>query len=147
MLELLEKTYIAYGFPLAFQASSPVSGDSSENVTSKNPAAVPQGGIYEFLFGSPIGFMVLSLAMLYLMVILPQQRTAKKQQNEMASMLKNLKKNDRVVTSSGIHGVVLAASSDVPTVTIRIDDATNAKMTLNREAITTVFKEEAKTSG
>ncbi len=114
---------------------------------STNPATKSSGNtITEVLFQSPVGFMAISLALLYFMVILPQQRSAKNQQREMAEMLKNLKKNDRVVTSGGIHGVVVSASPDMPTVTIRIDDATNARLTLNREAISVVLKEESKAS-
>ncbi len=94
---------------------------------------------------SPFGFMLIAMSLLYFMVLLPQQRQSKKNaQRELAESLKNLKKNDRVVTVGGIHGTVLIASGDAPTVTIRIDDATNAKMTVNREAIMRVIVEETK---
>jgi len=56
-------------------------------------------------------------------------------------MLANLKKNDRVVTSFGVHGVISNISSDSGTVTIRVDENTNAKLTVNRDTIRVVKKD------
>ena len=77
----------------------------------------------------------------YLLIFLPGQRSSKKAQREQEQMLANLKKNDRVVTSFGVHGVISNISSDSGTVTIRVDENTNAKLTVNRDTIRVVKKD------
>lgn len=114
--------------------------ESPETGAAAAPAKdVDGGGGATSFFQLPVMLLIM-LLLFYFIILLPQQKAAKNQQAE----LNSLKKNDRVVTSSGIHGVVLVASPDSPTVTIRIDDATNAKMTVNREAIAKISREESK---
>jgi preprotein translocase YajC subunit len=62
----------------------------------------------------------------------------------MQKMLDELKKNDRVVTSAGIHGTVVATSPESGTVTLRIDDSTNARLTVNRNTIVRVGEVNSK---
>jgi preprotein translocase subunit YajC len=68
----------------------------------------------------------------YFLLIRPQ----KKQEKERQLMLKNIKKNDEVVTTGGIHGVVLNLKDK--TVTVRIDD--NVKIEIDRSAISLIEK-------
>lgn len=68
----------------------------------------------------------------YFLLIRPQQ----KQEKERQLMLKNIKKNDEVVTTGGIHGVVLNLKDK--TVTVRIDD--NVKVEIDRSAISRIEK-------
>jgi preprotein translocase subunit YajC len=93
-------------------------------------------GFAEFLL-NPMNFLLLLLLLFYFMVLMPQQRQMRAQQRTLADALANLKKNDRVVTTGGIHGVVLQVPETGP-VTIRIDEATGAKLTVNRDAIARV---------
>jgi preprotein translocase subunit YajC len=72
-----------------------------------------------------------------LLVVRPQRTEMKKLQQ----MLANLKKNDRVVTSGGIHGVVVQANSGDSTVVLRIDENSGARITINRESIAKVLTE------
>ena len=65
---------------------------------------------------STIGMFAIMGVMFYFVLIRPQQKRAKQQ----AAMLKTLKKGDRIVTSSGILGVVLAVKDS--TVVIRSDE-------------------------
>lgn len=76
--------------------------------------------------------MVLVFIIFYFLLIKPQQ----KKEKERLAMLKNIKKNDEVVSSGGIHGVVLNAKDK--TITMRIDD--NVKIEIDREAITRIEK-------
>lgn len=81
-------------------------------------------------FSLPMLLMPLAIiAMYWLLIARPQRRemTAK------AEMLKALKKNDHVITTSGIYGVVTSVRLEANEVTLRIDEASNAKlrMTLN----------------
>lgn len=73
-----------------------------------------------------IAFMIL---IFYVMLIRPQQKQAKKQ----AALLKGLKKGDKVVTSSGIVGVVTNVTDDL--VTVR---SAETKLDLQKSAITQV---------
>ena len=53
--------------------------------------------------GNQIPFLLLMFAVMFLFLILPQQRRAKKERN----FKNNLKKGDLVVTKGGIHGKVV----------------------------------------
>jgi preprotein translocase subunit YajC len=64
---------------------------------AKPAASTPQGNPLVGLL--PI---ILIFVVLYFLMILPQQRRQKKHQ----AMVTNLKKGDRVVTSSGIYGII-----------------------------------------
>jgi preprotein translocase subunit YajC len=93
------------------------------------------------LFSNPVTFLLLFMILFYLLLIVPNYRSSKKTQRELEERLSNLKKNDRVVTTFGVHGVVAAINSDSGTVTLRIDENTNAKLTVNRETIRAVKKD------
>ncbi|HAH19905.1 MAG: preprotein translocase subunit YajC [Omnitrophica WOR_2 bacterium GWF2_43_52] len=76
--------------------------------------------------------LLLVMVIFYFLLIRPQ----KKQEDARKAMLKQIKKNDEVVTSGGIHGVVLTVKDR--TVTLRIDD--NVKIEVDREAIARIAK-------
>ena len=94
--------------------------------------------IFNQLFSLP-NVLLFSLVMFFLLVIRPQKNEAKKLQSQLAA----LKKNDRVITSSGIHGVVLQANSGDTTVVLRIDENSGAKLTINRDAITRILNTDS----
>ena len=76
--------------------------------------------------------LLLVFIIFYFMLIRPQQ----KKEKERLNMLKNIKKNDEVVTSGGIHAVVLNVKER--TATLRVDD--NVKIEVDKDAITRVEK-------
>jgi len=63
----------------------------------------------------------------YFMLIAPQ----KKQQKEHRNLLANLKKNDEVVTASGIHGTIVNVKDT--TVILRVDE--NVKIEVEKVSI------------
>ena len=75
---------------------------------------------------------LLIFAVFYFLLIKPQRDQQKKQKN----MLTQLKKNDAVVTSGGIHGTVVNVKDT--TLILRVDE--NVKIEIDKEAITTVTK-------
>ena len=87
------------------------------------------------LFQSPIIPFLLIFAVFYFLVIKPQ----KDQQKQHKQMVTELKKNDEVVTTGGIHGTIVNVKEK--TLVIRIDD--NAKMEIDREAVTVVTKKSS----
>lgn len=76
--------------------------------------------------------LVMIFVIFYFLLIKPQQ----KKEKERLIMLKNVKKNDEVVTIGGIHGVVI--NSKDKTLTLRIDD--NVKVEIDRDAISRIEK-------
>ncbi|MCM8784102.1 MAG: preprotein translocase subunit YajC [Candidatus Omnitrophica bacterium] len=66
------------------------------------------------------------------MIIKPQ----KTREREHQEMLKNLKKNDEVVTSGGIHGAIVDIKDT--TVVLKVDD--NTKIMIEKSAIAYVKK-------
>ena len=95
---------------------------------------------------SPFNFMLMIFVLFFLIVLWPQQRQMKAQQRALAEALSNLKKNDRVITTGGVHGVVIQTAPEAGTVTLRIDEGSGAKMTVSREAIARVVTSEAKSN-
>ncbi len=63
----------------------------------------------------------------YFLLIRPQQKKQKQHQE----MVTNLKKNDEVVTTGGVHGTIVAVKDK--TFSLRIDEGT--KVELNKEAV------------
>lgn len=75
------------------------------------------------------------IAMYWLLIARPQRRemTAK------AEMLKGLKKNDHVITTAGIYGVVTSVRLEANEVTLRIDDTSNTKLRMTLNSIARVI--------
>ena len=78
------------------------------------------------------------LVVFYLLLILPQRRERSRRE----AMLRALKKNDRVITVGGIHGVVTNVHQDAGEVTIKVDEATNTKLRITLSSIARVVSEE-----
>jgi preprotein translocase subunit YajC len=86
------------------------------------------GGLLSFL---PL---VLIFVIFYFMLIRPQQKKAK----EHKSMLENLKKGDKVVTSGGEYGVI----EEVKTNTVVVKIAENVRVKYGKPYIAAVRTEE-----
>ena len=93
------------------------------------------GGGAPGILGNPLIMMIIVMGIFYVMLILPQQRQRKKTQ----AMLAALKNGDKVVTTSGIYGVVNGLDGD--TVILKIAD--QVKIRISRSAIATVEAEES----
>ncbi len=90
-------------------------------------ATIPaDSGLATFL-QSPLPMVLMMFMIMYFLVIRPQQ----KKQKEHTNMVSALQKNDEVITSSGIHGTVVAVGDK--TVTLRIAD--NVKVELEKSAV------------
>lgn len=126
--------------PVWLLAQAVVEG-APPNVPPPNKAAPD---LFTAFLREPFSLVLMVLMLFFFIVLWPQQRQDRAQRRALMLALANLKKNDRVVTSAGIHGTIVQAASDSPTVTIRIDEGSGAKMTVNRESITKVLGSEAK---
>ena len=64
--------------------------------------------------------MIVVFAIFYFLVLRPQQKRQRKVQQERDQLLNSLKSGDKVVTTGGIYGTIVAARDE--TVTLRIAD-------------------------
>jgi preprotein translocase subunit YajC len=87
--------------------------------------------------GDPTSLLIPMAAIMvifYLLLIRPQQ----KKQKEHDDLLKTVTKGDRIVTSGGLHGVVVGTSDDVLTVDLGVHEKIRVK--LDRSKIDRVEK-------
>ena len=92
----------------------------------------------EEFFSSPMSYFLVLVFCLYIYLMFIQPRGARNEKQSQLLRLNNLKKNDRVVTTAGIHGIVSNINSDAGTVTLRVDENSNAKLTIDRDSIRSV---------
>jgi preprotein translocase subunit YajC len=99
--------------------------------TTAAPAAPAAGGMNSILGFLPI---ILIFAVLYFLMILPQQRRQKKH----TQMLEQIKRGDRVVLGAGIHGIV----SNVKEQTFLVKVAENTELEIDKSAVSYKFGAE-----
>ena len=76
---------------------------------------------------------ILLIVIFYFVLIRPQ----KKRQQEQQRLMSSLKTGDRVVTGSGMHGLI----ANVKETTVMLKVADNVKIELEKSAIANVLKE------
>jgi len=69
-------------------------------------------------------------------------RPMKRERARQAALLAAIKKNDRVLTSSGIYGVVTNVSKESNEVTLRIDESSGAKLRVTLNSVAQVLGDE-----
>ena len=85
----------------------------------------PQAGSGQ---GGPAGLftslvpLILIFVIFYFLLIRPQQKRAK----EHKTMIENLKKGDKIITSGGVYGVIEAVGTN--TITIKVAENTKVKI-------------------
>jgi preprotein translocase subunit YajC len=67
----------------------------------------------------------------YFMLVRPAQR----QEKERTAMVSSLKKNDRVLTSSGIYGTVLSIKDNEDEVALKIDENSPVRLRVTKSSI------------
>lgn len=116
-------------------------GGDEVSVDADQPAEdISAMGLMKQFFANPLNLILISAILFMFIVVRPQQKAAR----EAKAALSALKKNDRVVTGSGIHGTVIQANEGEATIVIRIDENTGARMTVNRDAVSGVIGGEDK---
>ena len=87
-------------------------------------------------FGGFLIPLVLMFAIMYFLVIMPQQRQRKKMQ----AMLTDLKAGDKIITSGGIYGTINGIDGD--SVILKISSEPQVKIRIARAAIAQVEASE-----
>lgn len=95
-------------------------------------AGTAQGGGGNASFS--ILLMIGMFAVLYFLMIMPQQ----KKQKQLQKMLDSLQVNDKVITTSGIYGRVVSLKPDKNTVVIEIDETNKVRVEFQRGAIASI---------
>jgi len=98
------------------------------------------GGGYGLLI-----MMALIFGVFYFLLIRPQRKKEKQRQQERETMLKNLTRNDHVMTIGGIHGTVASVTEDE--VVIKVDEKNDVRLRMARDAISKVVTEDGQSSG
>ncbi|MCF6158204.1 MAG: preprotein translocase subunit YajC [wastewater metagenome] len=77
---------------------------------------------------------ILMFVVMYFLILRPQ----KKRERERKELLSRIKKNDRVVTVGGVHGVITSVRENE--VILRIDDSKDVRIKVDRSSIGTVLE-------
>ena len=79
-----------------------------------------------------MGMMILAFALVYLITIRPQQ----KRQKALQAQVSATKTGDKVITASGIHGII----ANVKETTFILKIAENVKIEIDKAAVATILK-------
>ena len=91
--------------------------------------------------GQPPGWtMYLPFIIMGLMLVM-FFRASSKQKRELQTALAAMKKNDKVITSGGIIGVVVAIKDGEDEVTLKVDDATNTRIRVLKSSVVRIIAE------
>jgi preprotein translocase subunit YajC len=104
------------------------------SVLAQTPAPAPTGPAG--LLANPLVMMGLLFVMFYFLLIRPQQR----QRKELSARIAALQTGDRVVMTSGIHGIV----HNVKEHTVVVKVAEGTMIEFDKPAVAVVHKKESK---
>ncbi len=76
--------------------------------------------------------LIIMFAIMYFLIIRPQKQKEKKR----LAMISNVRKQDKIVTTGGMHGVVTSVKENE--VIVRVDDAKDVKLRIDKSAITSI---------
>src|SRR5947208_1940635 len=79
------------------------------------------------------------IILFYLVMLRPMRR----QEQQQKALLAGLKKNDKVVTSGGIIGVIAAVKDKEDEVVLKVDENSNVRLRVTRSSIARVLSDEA----
>ena len=90
--------------------------------------------------GNNLISMVTPIAMIMVLFYFLLLRPERQKQAQQRAMLDNIKKDDHVVTLSGIYGVVMNVQREADKVTLRVDENTGAKLQVTLGSIARIVR-------
>jgi len=84
--------------------------------------------------------MVTPIAMIMVLFYFLLLRPERQKQAQQRAMLDGIKKDDHVVTLSGIYGVVMNVQREADKVTLRVDENTGAKLQVTLGSIARILR-------
>jgi len=112
-------------------------GDAPLGLLAQAEVDAPAASPLQQILQSPFTLMGGLLGLFYFIVIIPEKRRKAAE----AARLASVKKNDRIVTIGGIHGVVSAVNEN-NTLTLRLDENGTHKMKIDRSAVARILAEK-----
>ena len=97
---------------------------------TQNTAQTPAGGQTQdngSFLGSPLILVIPLIVLGYFLFLRPMRR----QEQERAALLSNVKKNDKIITHAGIYGTVISVSDKEDEIVVKVDDNVRLKMIKN----------------
>ncbi|MCO8120705.1 preprotein translocase subunit YajC [Stieleria sp. TO1_6] len=104
------------------------------------PAAAGDKPLILQLMENPL-FPIAGIMLIFYLTLIGPERRRKAAE---AKRLSAITKNDRVITSGGLHGTVVSAPSDSDVITIRLDDNGTLRVKVSRWALTVVSDKPSK---
>src|SRR5438552_17916573 len=95
-----------------------------------NPAQPTGGGLLSLL---PL--VVIFILFYFFMIRAPMKR----QEQERKNLFAGLKKNDRVVTSGGIIGIIASIKENEDEVTLKVDESSNVRLRVTKSSIARIL--------
>lgn len=120
-----------------FFQQSPLESIRLLGLLANQAAEGPKLNVFQELLRSPMTLIAGMMALFYFIMLVPER----KRKAEEAAKLASIQKNDRIVTIGGIHGVVAGVNDD-DTLTIRIDESGNARMKIDRKAVSRLLRDK-----
>ena len=113
--------------------------DIFRHIIFAQETAVPAGNGDFWIGGlNAMFYMFLLLVVMWFFLLRPQQKEHKRRQE----MWDSLRKMDKIVTIGGIHGVITEINREKGTLTLRIDDDKNVKITIWTNCVGQVLSDE-----
>ena len=114
------------------QAPAPATAGTAQDAA----APPPQGGMGGGGLGSMMIPLVLMFVVFYFLMLRPQRKQAK----EREMMISNLKKNDHVITSFGLYGIVKQARPEDKDILLCVDEAKDVRIRVSKASIAGIEK-------
>jgi len=77
--------------------------------------------------------MLFAIMAAFIVMMFMQSRNAKKEKLAFQTWIDSLKKNDRIITKGGIHGIITSVKDD--SIVIKIDEDKGIKMTISKDSV------------
>lgn len=120
--------------PAATTGAPPLAGEG----TTAPGGPTPQNGAPPSLFGGDMMFFLLPVIVILILMTVLGPRKEQKRRN---TMLKSMKKHDRVQTVGGVIGSITEIKTD--TIVLKVDETSNTRMTFSRDAVQQILETES----
>jgi preprotein translocase subunit YajC len=122
--------------PAPTEGAAPLTGTKTETPSNQAGQTSKPTGLFDTNF---LLMMLLMVGVLYFVLWRPQRKKQQDERKRHEEMLANLKKNDHVLVSGGIYGVVMSVGAE--SVTVKVDEKNDVRIRFAREAILRVVEQ------
>jgi len=116
-------------------ASAPKATVPGEQDTTGSAGAPTPGGQGDVPPPCGDSTMLYMMGAMFLVLYFFMIRPGQKQEKALKEMRSSLQKDDRIVTTSGMHGIILSVNEQAQTITLKTDEEGRVRMTFDQSAI------------